>query len=59
ARVDESKVLEPGEFEFIGKRVYVGTATTAVELLTVKPAGKSAMPAADWARGLRSPVRFT
>jgi methionyl-tRNA formyltransferase len=59
ARVDESKVLEPGELEFTGKRVYVGTATTAVELLTVKPAGKSAMPAAAWARGLRSPIRFT
>ena len=30
----------------------VGTATTAVELGTVQPAGKKAMKAADWARGL-------
>jgi methionyl-tRNA formyltransferase len=58
ARVDESKVLEPGEIEFTGRHVYVGTATTAIELLTVKPAGKSAMPAAAWARGLRSSIRF-
>lgn len=31
----------------------VGTATQAVRLGTVKPAGKSEMPAADWLRGLR------
>jgi methionyl-tRNA formyltransferase len=30
-----------------------------VELLTVKPAGKRTMPAADWLRGLPSGYRFT
>ena len=29
-----------------------GALTTAVELGTVQPAGKKAMAAADWARGL-------
>jgi len=31
----------------------VGTATTAVRLGGVRPEGRSAMPAADWLRGLR------
>ncbi|QRV02949.1 methionyl-tRNA formyltransferase [Arcanobacterium phocisimile] len=35
-----------------GKKVLVGTATTAVELSTVTPAGKKTMEAAAWARGL-------
>lgn len=59
ARVEASKILEPGEVVFTGKNVYVGTATTALELLLVKPSGKSSMPAVDWARGLRSTIRFT
>jgi methionyl-tRNA formyltransferase len=33
-------------------RVLVGTATTPLELLRVQPAGRSAMSAADWVRGL-------
>ena len=33
--------------------VQVGTATVPVVLSTVQPAGKRAMPAADWARGVR------
>jgi hypothetical protein len=38
----------------------VGSGTRAVRLGTVQPLGKKAMPAADWARGLRLPsgVRF-
>ena len=35
------------------KSVLVGTATHAVELGWVQATGKRAMPAADWARGLR------
>jgi len=34
-------------------RVLIGTATTPVILGEVRAAGKKAMPAADWARGLR------
>ena len=39
----------------------VGTATTAVRLGQVRPEGRSAMPAADWLRGLRLAAgeRFT
>jgi methionyl-tRNA formyltransferase len=33
--------------------VYVGTSDGTIELLEVKPAGKNAMAAIDWARGLR------
>jgi hypothetical protein len=40
--------------------VDVGTGTTPVTLGTVQAQGKKAMPAADWARGLRlsSAARF-
>jgi methionyl-tRNA formyltransferase len=40
-----------GQFVFEGRRLTVGTATDPIELLTVQPAGKKAMPAADWWRG--------
>lgn len=43
--------LEPGVVAAEGRRVYVGTATTPLELLQVHPAGKKAMSAADWWRG--------
>lgn len=38
----------------IGADVLVGTGTHAVQLMSVKPAGKGWMPAADWGRGLRA-----
>jgi methionyl-tRNA formyltransferase len=43
--------LAPGRLEGRGGRVVVGTASDAVELLRVQPAGKREMPAADWWRG--------
>lgn len=43
--------LEPGRIEERGGHVFAGTATTPLELLEVQPAGKRAMPAADWWRG--------
>jgi methionyl-tRNA formyltransferase len=43
--------LPPGTFVLEGKRVLVGTATDPIEVLTVHPAGKKAMAAADWWRG--------
>lgn len=51
--VPEATGLAPGE-ALVGKReVLVGTATHAVRLGDVVPAGRRAMPAADWARGAR------
>jgi methionyl-tRNA formyltransferase len=44
--------LEPGRVRVDRNRVLVGTLTDAVALGTVQPAGKKAMAAADWARGL-------
>lgn len=51
--------LAPGEVASIEGRVFAGTSTDAVELVTVQPAGRSAMPAPDWVRGRRGlPTRF-
>lgn len=45
--------LPAGSLAFAGKRVLVGTATTPIVLERVQPAGKGAMAAGDWWRGLR------
>jgi methionyl-tRNA formyltransferase len=50
ARVSES-ILKPGEIALQGRSVLVGTGNGAIELLSVKAAGKSAMSAQDWANG--------
>jgi len=44
-------ILKVGEIALAGKSVLVGTGSGAIELLTVKAAGKSAMSASDWANG--------
>lgn len=44
--------LAPGELGIVAKRLFVGTATTPIELLRVQPAGKQAMTAMDWWRGM-------
>ncbi len=50
-RLADDADLAPGRLR-VGKRdVLVGTATQAVRLGLVRPAGKREMPAADWARG--------
>jgi methionyl-tRNA formyltransferase len=46
--------LAPGELRVDRNAVYVGTGTVPVRLGDVQPQGKRRMPAADWARGLRS-----
>jgi methionyl-tRNA formyltransferase len=46
--------LAPGQLRVERNRVLVGTVTTAVELSVVQAAGKKAMNAADWARGLHA-----
>ncbi|GAB3695714.1 methionyl-tRNA formyltransferase [Nocardiopsis oceani] len=45
--------LDPGELHVDKKRVVAGTSTHPVELGEVQPQGKKAMPAVDWARGVR------
>jgi methionyl-tRNA formyltransferase len=47
----ETSPLAPGEFDLRGGRLLVGTATEPLHLVTVHPAGKRAMGAADWWRG--------
>jgi methionyl-tRNA formyltransferase len=51
-RIREGR-LQPGELRVTKNAVFVGTATDSVELGTVQPAAKRAIPAADWARGAR------
>jgi methionyl-tRNA formyltransferase len=43
--------LAAGQIELRAGRVLVGTASDPIELVTVHPAGKRAMPAVDWWRG--------
>ena len=45
--------LAPGQLLATKRAVWVGTATAPVALGQVAPAGKTAMDAADWARGQR------
>jgi methionyl-tRNA formyltransferase len=42
----------PGRVTRVGRRILVGTADGAIDLLRVQPAGRTAMAAADWWRGL-------
>ncbi len=48
----DARPLPAGAVAVESGRVLVGTATVPLELLRVQPAGRSAMSAADWARGL-------
>jgi len=50
--------LEPGEVRPGKREVLVGTGDGSLELRLVQPAGKRALPAVDWGRGLRGPGRF-
>jgi methionyl-tRNA formyltransferase len=43
--------LAPGEFDLRAGQLLVGTATDPLHLVTVQPAGKRPMAAADWWRG--------
>jgi methionyl-tRNA formyltransferase len=51
--VPDPPELKPGQLQVEKRRVLVGTATGAVRLGDVRPVGKRAMPAPDWARGVR------
>ena len=50
---DADGPLEPGEVAADRRGVLVGTGSHPVLLTAVQPQGKKAMPAADWARGVR------
>lgn len=50
---DVEPALPPGAIRAGKRDVWVGTATHPVRLGEVRPAGKKAMAAADWARGVR------
>jgi methionyl-tRNA formyltransferase len=45
--------LEPGVLLMEKKKLYVGTATTALEIGYITPSGKLRMPASQWANGAR------
>lgn len=53
ARVADGQGLAPGQVVAQKKRVLLGCADGALEVLAVKPDGKKEMPAASWAAGLR------
>ncbi|WP_114589517.1 methionyl-tRNA formyltransferase [Microbacterium arborescens] len=52
-RGPDAPALAPREVRLVGKEVLVGTADGTISLLSVQPAGRGAMPAPDWWRGLR------
>lgn len=54
ARRGPDAPLAPREIRLVGKDVLVGTADGTISLLSVQPAGRGAMPAPDWWRGLRA-----
>lgn len=51
--IDSSKKYAPGELAAHEGRLYVGTATTALEVLTLQPAGRAQISAAAWLNGVR------
>lgn len=54
AASDAAADLAPGALALDGRTVLVGTGTDPIALVTVQPAGKGPMAAADWWRGLRT-----
>ena len=54
ARAHDAEQLPPGELRAVPDGVIVGTATEPLLLVRVQPAGKPAMAAADWFRGLHA-----
>lgn len=48
-----SEKVQPGHVTFNAGTVLWGTATSALQLIEIQPAGKQRMSAVDWARGRR------
>ena len=47
------QITMAGQLKVVEKSIYIGTATSALELLEVTPSGKAKMTAASWANGAR------
>jgi methionyl-tRNA formyltransferase len=54
ASASDAPPIPPGRVVASGREVVVGTGTTPLRLESVQPAGKGAMNAGDWFRGLRT-----
>lgn len=54
ASASAASPLPPGRVVASGREVLVGTASVPLHLQTVQPAGKGAMAAGDWFRGIRT-----
>ncbi len=54
ASAAEVDTLEPGRITLTKSALLIGTATTPLAVSRVQPAGRSAMNATDWWRGLRA-----
>ncbi|WP_300265186.1 methionyl-tRNA formyltransferase [Microbacterium sp.] len=54
APADTAEALEPGELRATKTALLIGTATLPLAVTRVQPAGKGAMNATDWWRGVRS-----
>ena len=55
--IPDNLQLSPGEAAVVGKHLYVGTASSPVEILTLQPAGKKQMPAEAFILGYH-PQKF-
>lgn len=55
-RSTDSAELAPGHFALAGKRVLAGCGSGSLEIVELQPAGKRAMSAADFVRGLRKGI---
>ncbi len=55
--IPDNLSLSPGEAAVVGKHLYVGTASSPVEILTLQPAGKKQMPAEAFILGYH-PQKF-
>lgn len=53
----ETESIAPGQVAFIAKRLYLGLADDALEVLEVHPSGKKRMSARDFAAGLQGVKR--
>ena len=56
ARSLADEEVVPSAITSVSKKLYLGCASGSIELLSVQPAGKQAMSAMDWFRGLRQEV---
>jgi methionyl-tRNA formyltransferase len=58
AKAGDGSILSHGQVNVTLSGVFVGTGDSTIELIEVQPPGKPAMAAADWGRGLRTPIVF-